>query len=199
MKIKSIQQICKGAKRIELYTGEGEVQWISEGGAYYPLYNLPALDEESVLTLFDIPESKREKIRMEIRHALPQCLSIADRDSSERLLEQGHITVCVHGRVMLPLQTSHGTVYINSKYMMPFSDIEAGVQLYERHTASGALYIAVKEGFLLTGIILPQDIITNEFVKELQALHEGTEASFEHKKGLYIDSASDAEQIEFDE
>ena len=62
MKLSAIQQICKGAKRIELWSDSAtRTQWISDGGAFYPLYNLPNLEAENVFALFDIPEKKQDK------------------------------------------------------------------------------------------------------------------------------------------
>jgi len=88
MKINSIQQICKGAKRIELYTVEDKnVQWISDGGAFYPLYNLPQLEQENVFTMFDIPEDKQNKIRFEHKFTLPQAMCFEDRANGETLLD----------------------------------------------------------------------------------------------------------------
>ena len=198
MKLKAVQQICKGAKRIELYTPpDARAQWISDGGAIYPLYNLPELKDDSVYTLFDVPEGKRDKIHLEHRSRLPANLDFSDYQDGESLIEQGRIEVCVRGRMLIPLTTSLGAVYINAKYLAPFTDSEVGVQFYERHTASGAVYIAVKEGFLLTGIILPYDVVTPEFIKELEQLHRLTELAESNRRTLR--SVTDFEQIEIDE
>ncbi len=196
MKLNAIQQICKGAKRIVLYTSpEKTAQWISDGGAFYPLYNLPRMGDENIFTLFDIPEKKRDKIRLEQHTNLPEILNFADRDMGENLLDQGKLSLCVNGRTMISLHTSLGAVYINAKYLVPFKDIENGVQLYERNTPSGAVYIAVKEGFLLTGIILPYDIVTQDFIKELESLHRLTVLAEENRKVLCSISEEETEQM----
>ena len=159
MKIKAVQQICKGANRIVLYSDpSSSVQWISDGGALYPLYNLPEMREENVFALFDIPKKKQEKIRFEHKYQLHEDINFADATEDENVLEFGNISICMRGGCFAPLKTSHGMIYINEKYLKPFADAENGVQLYERYTPSGEVYIAVKEGFLLTGIILPYDI-----------------------------------------
>jgi hypothetical protein len=183
MKLASIQQICKGAKRIELFSMQSSrVQWISDGGAFYPLYNLPEMKEENVFTLFDIPPKKQEKIHFEHRNGLPGFLSFADTTASESPLEFCNISICARGRILAPIKTSLGITYINEKYLRPFSDAENGIQLYERHTPGGEVYIAVKEGFLLTGIILPYDIITEDFVKELQNIYKLSAVAAENKR-----------------
>ena len=47
MKIKKIIDLCKKRGIFRLYAGES-VQWISDGCALYPLYNLPEFDEETL-------------------------------------------------------------------------------------------------------------------------------------------------------
>lgn len=183
MKISSIEQICKSAKRIDLYSSAAtRAQWISDGGAYYPLYNLPRLQEENVFTLFDIPEKKQDKINFEHKDQLPANINFSDADNSENALEFGNISIQARGRVFAPLKTSLGVIYINEKYLKPFSNAENGVQLYERYTPGGEIYIAVKEGFLLTGIIIPEDIVTKEFVEELKTIYELSALAAENKR-----------------
>ena len=63
MKIKNIAAICKKNKYAviyERYTEGGVVQYIGDGAATYPVTGLPALDKESLLTIFDVPEKQRE-------------------------------------------------------------------------------------------------------------------------------------------
>lgn len=64
MKIKNIAAICKKNKYAVIYEryteGGGVVQYIGDGAAAYPVTGLPALDKESLLTIFDVPEKQRE-------------------------------------------------------------------------------------------------------------------------------------------
>ena len=199
VKLSSIQQICKGAKRIELFSDpSAPVQYISDGGAFYPLYGLPKMEEENVFTLFDIPEKKQEKIRFERKHKLPEIINFSDTTDDEIALEFGMISICTRGRILSPLKTSLGIVYINEKYLKPFSDAENGVQLFERHTPGGEIYIAVKEGFLLTGIIIPYDVVTPEFVEELKMIYKLSAVAADNRKPVPAEP-DEAEQIDIDE
>lgn len=199
MKLSAIQQICKGAKRIELWSdSESRTQWISDGGAFYPLYNLPNLEAENVFALFDIPEKKQDKIYYERKDRLPQALCFQDYLEGEVALDFGTISIYKRGRVLRPLKISLGAIYINEKYLKPFTDSENGVQLYERRTAGGVPYVAVKEGILLVGIILPYDIVTKEFVEELKMIYELSAVASENKT-LRRFGADEVEQIEIDE
>ena len=64
MKIKSIATICKKNKQVVLfnrYSDSGTLsQYIGDGNTVYPISGLPELDEESILTIFDVPEKQRE-------------------------------------------------------------------------------------------------------------------------------------------
>lgn len=59
MKIKSIAAICKKNKQVVLfnrYSDSGTLsQYIGDGNAVYPISGIPELDEESILTIFDVP------------------------------------------------------------------------------------------------------------------------------------------------
>ena len=61
---------------------------------------------------------------------------------------------------------------LNNRHLAPFSDSDQGVTLNERTDKSGRTYIAVKDGFLLAGIIYPVNVITKELVHELDELHK---------------------------
>lgn len=171
MKIKAVESICKANKTI-LLGQAGGVQWISDGGGCHPLHGLPILDEGNVFTIFDVPEDKRAKFFFDTSGSFLATPDISDNASGEQQLEQGAIAIYAGGRVLIPLKTASGLVFINNKYLAPFNDSENGVLLFERTDKSGRTYIAVKDGFLLAGIIYPVNVITKELVHELDELHK---------------------------
>ena len=120
-------------------------------------------------TMFDITEEKRDKFYFEER-PLPPHINFEDGDDSEQLLERGAITFYAQGRTLEPLKTSQGIAFINTRYLKPFSDIDAGYELYERTTAQGKPYIAVKSGFMLLGIISPYDLVNETFINNLDEI-----------------------------
>lgn len=81
-----------------------------------------------------------------------------------------HIAFYAQGRTLEPLKTSQGIAFINTRYLKPFSDIDAGYELYERTTAQGKPYIAVKSGFMLLGIISPYDLVNEIFINNLDEI-----------------------------
>lgn len=94
MKIKSIAAICKKNKRVVLFNRYSESgtlsQYIGDGSAVYPISGLPEPDEESVLTIFDVPEKQREDWFVRYRD-IPEGISFGDTDANEKIIEQGNL------------------------------------------------------------------------------------------------------------
>lgn len=175
MKIKGIFAVCKKNKQVILfnrYNNDGETveQYISDGYAVYPLSGLPVLDEESILTIFDVPEKQREDWRVECK-PVPEGINFRDTDNGERIIEkQGDIAVAYAGKTLKPLQTHHGLIFIEGRYLAPVSDVLDVMELYERRMQSGQSYIVAKAGFMLQAVIMPYDAISAAFVDKLEAL-----------------------------
>lgn len=155
MKIQKIQQLCKAAKRILIINGTSDVQWISDGYCIYPLFNLPRLSRENVFAMFDIPADKQSKIFFDERDTLPENLNFDDTVRAENVVVREPYSIYAYGRCLTPIKCSQGAVLIDTKYLAPFAE---DVTLYERTKSDGAPYIAVKEGMLLAGIIIPYDV-----------------------------------------
>ena len=172
MKIKSIATICKKQKQIVIfnsYHGETVTQYIGDGGAVYPISGLPELDEESVLTIFDVPEKQREDWNVR-QMGIPEGINLEDTDKDEQMITRGDLSIVYAGKTLKPLQTRRGLVFIESRYLSPVSDVLDVLELYERFTPSGTPYIVAKAGFLLQAVIMPHDVINAQFVERLQEL-----------------------------
>lgn len=170
MKTNKLAQLCKKRKCIILYLAPDDIQWIGDGSAAYPAYGFPEMDEESLYTIFDIPEKDQKKIHYQ-NQAFPDGLSYKDIIDGENKLEAlGHIDIAAYGRTLRPLQTQMGLVFIDTKYLAPLADIEEAIDLYERIDNDGGVYIAVKAGMTIRGIIMPYALINDEFVEELEEL-----------------------------
>lgn len=182
MKIRKIIDICKRSGAIYLFEGENE-QWISDGAAIFPLFNLPRLDESTICTVYNIDDKKRQKIVFRHEAALPQSYDFNDGVRGEIPAERGPMYLSDGGRGIIPYMTSQGVVFIDAKYLQPFADIDNGMlNLYEWATDSGQIYFAVKSGFMLVGIILPVDVINDQFVERLKTLLQQCEIALYNKK-----------------
>lgn len=174
MKIKNIAAICKKNKSVVLFerrNDEGDVtlQYIGDGGAVYPAIGLPMLDEESVLAIFDVPEKQREDWYVRST-GIPEWINLDDIDGTEKPVEREAISIVYSGKTLKPLRTRRGLVFIESRYLSPVSDVMDVLELYERITPSGTPYIVAKAGFLLQAVIMPYDVINQQFVDKLQEL-----------------------------
>ena len=157
MKIKSIAAICKKNKNIaifERYSDDGDIltQYIGDGSAVYPVIGLPPLDAESLF------------------------------DATERHVEREGISIIYSGRTLKPIRTTRGLVFIESRYLAPVADVLDVLELYERRTTDGAPYIVAKAGFLLQAVIMPYDVINQQFVESLQALTRECEFALSEKE-----------------
>lgn len=79
---------------------------------------------------------------------------------------------------MKPIRTTRGLVFIESRYLSPVADVLDVLELYERRTAEGTPYIVAKAGFLLQAVIMPYDVINQQFVESLQDLTRECEFPF---------------------
>ena len=175
MKIKNIAAICKKNKYAVIYEryteSGGVIQYIGDGAAAYPVTGLPALDKESLLTIFDVPEKQREDWFVQVA-GIPSEISFEDTDANEKPVEREAISIGYSGKTLKPLQTRRGLVFIESRYLSPVSDILDVLELYERITPGGTPYIVAKAGFLLQAVIMPYDVISQQFVDNLKRLTE---------------------------
>lgn len=173
MKIKSIATICKRNKAVILYDkhegGDYVTQYIGDGGACFPIAGLPYLDEESILTIFDVPEKQRENWYFKSA-PLPEGIDFSDTAAGERHIEAGNLSIVYAGRTLKPLQTRGGLVFIESRYLAPLSDVMDVLELYERQMRGGTPYIVAKAGLLLQAVIMPYDIISQGFVERIEGL-----------------------------
>ena len=165
------------------YSDDGDIltQYIGDGSAVYPVVGLPQLDKESLLTIFDVPEKDRDNYFVKTL-GVPVGISFEDTDETERHVEREGISIIYSGRTLKPIRTTRGLVFIESRYLSPVADVLDVLELYERRTAEGAPYIVAKAGFLLQAVIMPYDVINQQFVESLQSLTRECEFSLSEKE-----------------
>lgn len=182
MLVKKCIDICKRAGCFCFYnTPEG--QWLSDGCAVYPLFGVPHLDADTVCTMYDISETKKDKTHFKHITGLPETFDFGDIVASEKECGRIPIGVFAFGRNMMPFQCSTGAVYFDATYFEPLKDSAKGMlKVFERMTASGESYYVVKEGMCLVALILPVDAATQEMVKQLESLTALTALALENKR-----------------
>lgn len=173
MKIKKIGAICNACGVYYLMdqknaVGETVYQWLGDGKSAYPLVGMPTMDVENICAMFDITDKKREKLVMRQFEA-PNTMNWEDTDSFERRLDDPKLCVRYDGRDLLPLETSAGITFIQEKYLLPLDGMDY-MQLYERKSSDGRLYIVAKIGMILQAVIMPMDVVTDDLVDRLDEL-----------------------------
>lgn len=169
MKNKKVASICRRRKRATIYHAPDGTQYISPGMAAYAAYNMPKLAQDSLLAIFDVKKDDWGKWDV-LLEGMPQGISFADEVPGEKLVERFPLPIVQNGHVLLPVMTTKGVIFIDNEYLAPLSDAPFGVELYERHGGVGT-YIAVKAGFDLVAVILPEAVINQTFVELLSTLN----------------------------
>jgi hypothetical protein len=188
MKLKALATICKQNSRfclidrIDPKTGEAIEQWLGNGNAAFPLYGMPTLTEDNIPVIFDITEKQLEKIHI-TQTAASDGINFTDTDKKEILLEREKTTMGYAGRVVRPLLTSTGLVFIDDDYLSPLADVADELELYERHDTSGGIYITAKVGLMIAGVILPLNIIDEKLVDYMETLAAKCRAALNMKGG----------------
>lgn len=176
MEIKKIINFCKKSGYLHLFDTEAE-QWISDGYAFFPLFDLPLFDEESILKAYDIPEKKAAKMLIKHDLRLPNAFNFENEADNETPCEIGDE---LFGNT-LAITTSRGMMFINSKYLTLFAAVEDMIYIFERERADGQVYFAVKIGFSLVALVMPFDCVNENFVNRLKNYYEQCKIALDNK------------------
>lgn len=184
MKVKSIISICNAEKGVDIYgVGEGYEQFFAANNAMYLMSGLPKLGEDEIYMLFGIPLDKQEKFNVSIAEGYPKRFDLSSR-TDDVMVARSSIKIRSFGGEYEPIGTSQGIVYISTRYLAPFDDFKEGVQLYERIDRYGKIYLVVKSGFMVVGIICPEAITNAWLCESLGKLAELTKAAFDNGQGI---------------
>ena len=171
MKLKKLAQVCKKTRCITIFEKTEEYveqQYISDGCAVYPIYGLPVLDREALLTIFDIEHSKWDDWTVS-RRAAPDSryINLEDYDETEVPIRHLFPPVIYRDRQLMLCDLGDGEIMmVDSDYLEPVSD---GVsrEFYVRTGENGSKVLAVKDGLMLTAVILPMSLQHSDQVFEL--------------------------------
>lgn len=186
MKIKSIAAICKKNKNIaifERYSDDGDIltQYIGDGSAVYPVVGLPQLDKESLLTIFDVPEEARlrDDVGRSLRRAAFVKLQYVQHVSNGRKIAA--FDEYQPARCADRLQGSSG---IDDRNSFPLDVSFRFVCVLEADTRRNAqrFHEVIVAVFLLQAVIMPYDVINQQFVESLQDLTRECEFSLSEKE-----------------
>lgn len=170
MIFKNVVAICNSHKRIFLYNSPiSDVQWVGDGKAFYPLHGMPELNENTIETVFSVPEKKRNKYDIQVQR-LPG-LDFRDvPDCGEIQLRPEELSIGYEDAVLYPVKTRRGLLFYNPIYLRPLNDKLGAIEMYERKTETGMIYFAAKAGTFLEAIILPEDVREDKLLDKLRDL-----------------------------
>ena len=188
MKIKKVVDICRREGVARIYEGANDTQWLSCGFACYPLYEVPELSEDEFFTIFDFTDKQRNETIFE-RTAFPSSLSALDVYPGEELCEKLSPNIPFGSRLLIPFKTTSGIKFLDSEYLAPFAGETKGIEVYERVSAKGEPYFAVKIGMCLRAIIMPFNAVNRSFVDNIAKIYSLC------KNALFNKEAEEACQI----
>lgn len=171
MKIQRIVSLCKSEGLVSVFEDDEGTQWIGDGGSLYPMYGLPRFDRDSFCKTYDINPTQQGKIAFRHQMGMPEAIDCSDAVTGEICTDRvGLADITISGYTYTPCMTQRGISFFNRAYLRPLDDEPTLPEIYERTTTDGAIYFAVKCGFMLKAIILPAKITSKQFVQGLRAL-----------------------------
>lgn len=170
MKIKKAFEICKKQGVIRIYRNDFEEQYLSDGAAIYPIFELPNLNEDYICKLYDITDAQRDKIAFDIVKGAPG-VDVSDSTADETPAEMWDIRLSYNGATIIPIATDEGTMFINQLYLKPFTDMPQNDMQITKRVCGNMRYFCIKFGMLAYGFIAPMNIVTKDFVAKLERLY----------------------------
>lgn len=166
MKIRKVIDLCKKAGQLYI-TKTDDAQWIGDGQAIYPVYDLPELTTEDICNIYEITEEQRDKMIMNEKSVkeLPG-INLSPLGSDEEAAEVIRIGITFGGSALVVLKTSSGISFIKRKYLVPFKE---EVQFWRRTGAQGE-YFVLTAGMFIKGIIIPETLSRADIAAELKEI-----------------------------
>ena len=169
-------------------------QWLSNGAA---LYNIGNTEFDAVNIKPILPNGKGEwQVESNYTYTYSE-LEFEDianyEEPCDRLPE---IEITHQGETYIPfILPNREVMFIDKKYLKPFVIEESGVSvLYVRTSQICGNYLAVKDGMILKGIILPVELVEKDkdthFYRNLESLYEACSLRY------YSSTAEDTKEKE---
>lgn len=179
MKIKNVIKACKAHRTIQVVCVKydiGEEEWLGDGRSLWLMPEWMNCDKESIFGIYDFSEAEQEKTDYIIKDASSVSIDFKDSEESGEtdILD---LILCVRGTDYRPIKTETGVIYMEEKYFDIFNN--KSFSLKAKYMADNEPYIAVYEGLLLIGIILPAKIETPYLCGTLAVIHGDMKAKLQ--------------------
>lgn len=190
MKISKIWSLLKQQRKILVMQGE-DCQWISDGFAAYPLYDLPLLTESTAQLLLDVNDKAWDNFSYEFKNKPP--FSEADNEINELPLKVSELSIVYRAAELIPLIGGEYIFYIPSKHLNPFSDTV--LSFFYRPNDH---MIAVKEGLVLRGVINPCLCSSDVFINSLAEIYQFSQRDRYYRERIPREPDAELDNLEFD-
>lgn len=108
----------------------------------------------------------------------------ADSDPNESDAEMWDITIAIKDKIVIPISTEEGILFVDIKYLAPFTDMPNGdMRLTIRDGINGKKYVCVKFGLIAYAFIAPVDVINDEFVNKIEKLYSQSKIALNNLGG----------------
>ena len=108
---------------------------------------------------------------------------------SDELCEKLSPDIPFKSSLLVPFNNTNGIKFLDSEYLAPFAGETSMIEVYERESASGEHYFAVKIGMCLRAIIMPFNAVNKSFVDNIAKIYSLC------KNALFNKEAEEACQI----
>lgn len=171
MKFSKIAALAKREKTAILMRDADGVQWLGTGSAAYMLEGMPPLDTDTVLTVMGVPEDKKSTWFSVEKEDKGKLLENDVPGEEEVTADNAGISVIYGGKLLMPIYTMMGMVWIDAELLAPTDRKEAGYRrFFIRCMENGTRVVAVKEGLVLTAVIMECRIESNDLADALDTL-----------------------------
>ena len=168
MQFKKIISLCKREKKIILLNEHGK-QWIGNGAVFFCLDGYPELSEENIFRVFDIKKDEETKYLLTDSYENEAMLDFSENGPAEYDLETYPYIFGCHGGDYMPIASGGELHLLDTEYLSAFG---GGVNLFARRSPVGRVYVAVRRGIFLEGLIAIGYEPLPEFEKWINTIHE---------------------------
>lgn len=161
MKLKDIAKLCARTHSIGISEVSG-TQWLGNGYAAYPVFNLPPLDEDTAPAVLDFDEEKAKML--DVRYVdLQSKFDLHENNDDEEALTAVLLRFLYKGETLDAWQTERGRiVLVDPTYTKPYFADESSVPVLYLRRADRGDYIVGKSGMFVTAIIMPRELDAKE-------------------------------------
>ena len=171
MKFSKIAALAKREKTAILMRDADGVQWLGTGSAAYMLEGMPPLDTDTVLTVMGVPEDKKSTWFSVEKEDKGKLLENDVPGEEEVTADNAGISVIYGGKLLMPIYTMMGMVWIDVELLAPTDRKEEGYRrFFIREMENGIRAVAVKEGMILTAIIMECKVEGDSLADALETL-----------------------------